>query len=109
MREGGDAVEVWRAGEFERVGDAAMEQRPRGGTDVVVGRLADERVGEPEGAGGARHLVNDARSDRRVELREHRVRAEFDGRRESGDVELAADHGGRGEHASLLGREWLEP
>src|SRR5215469_10477291 len=60
MREGGDAVEVGRAGEFERVGDAAMEQRPRGGADVVVGRLADERVGEPEGAGGARYLVNDA-------------------------------------------------
>ena len=103
-----------RAGDpLEPVGEAFVQLGALGLRDRLVRRIAHEQVAEPErvlarkgGALGSDQFL----ADERQQIRRN-ARAPFLGDEvaDGAHEELLADHGGRLEHLTLLGRQAVEP
>ena len=86
-----ERVEVVAVARLDRLADAAVEARAAGGGQVLLERLAQQRVGERVAPGHARGLDQDARAHGGVEGVEQLVLGHVDDALEHRQLELAAD------------------
>ncbi len=89
---------VTRVQPFHRGGDAGVQTGAAQAGDVVVQRVAHERVREPQRAARDARLVEDARAQRGVQALDQRVLVDAGDRGQHVEGELATDHRGVVEH-----------
>jgi hypothetical protein len=102
-------LELHRVECLGRLGDPAVQAQPAGGADLLVERLADQRVREAIAPRGRGKIADDPRALRLLEKLEHGVLRQLAHLREHGQLELAPDHRGDAEHAVALLGQRAEP
>ena len=93
-RELAEAARVVPVERLERVGDRAVQPHPPGEAELLVDRLADERVGEAVAAGPRAVLADELRRGRLLDGLEDVDARERVEALEQGEVEVAPDDGG---------------
>ena len=104
---GGVAARVQRLAQDR--GDGAVEPGPRGRRDVVVDRVADDRVGEPEAPGRVGPDLHEPAGERRFERLGDRLARQRADPGHPRDRERAPHHTGDRQHLAGGRRERFEP
>ncbi len=94
-----------RRGALQRLAHRGVQPGAAGGGEVAVERLADEAVGEAEGAGRPRRLLEQLHGERLVEALEEVGAADPGRPLDGGELEVAALDGGHLEGLTDLGAQ----